>query len=99
MAVAGAPLGMPVMASGVISHTGNSHLLAPTPAIIGGAGGSVMGVASLLLAATLMVSPALAGPLDTAFSWARADRLPIDVNLPWLPCKCDNANARNYVVV
>jgi hypothetical protein len=23
------------------------------------------------------------GPLD----WARADRLPIDVNLPWLPCK------------
>lgn len=30
-----------------------------------------------------------AGPLDAAFSWARADKLPIeiDVNLPWLPCK------------
>lgn len=30
-----------------------------------------------------------AGPLDAALSWARADKLPIeiDVNLPWLPCK------------
>lgn len=27
-----------------------------------------------------------AGPLDS-FSWARADKIPIDVNLPWLPCK------------
>lgn len=29
------------------------------------------------------------GPLDAALSWARADKLPIDidVNLPWLPCK------------
>lgn len=27
-----------------------------------------------------------AGPLD--LTWARADKLPIDVNLPWLPCKC-----------
>lgn len=34
---------------------------------------------------------AYAGPLDAAFDWARADKLPIDidVNLPWLPCKCD----------
>lgn len=31
----------------------------------------------------------VAGPLDAALSWARADKLPIeiDVNLPWLPCK------------
>lgn len=30
-----------------------------------------------------------AGPLDAALNWARADKLPIeiDVNLPWLPCK------------
>lgn len=28
-----------------------------------------------------------AGPLDALTSWARADRIPIDVNLPWLPCK------------
>lgn len=29
-----------------------------------------------------------AGPLDAALNWARADKLPIeiDVNLPWLPC-------------
>lgn len=27
-----------------------------------------------------------AGPLDS-FSWARADKIPIDVNLPWLPCE------------
>lgn len=31
-----------------------------------------------------------AGPIDAALNWARADKLPIeiDVNLPWLPCKC-----------
>lgn len=30
-----------------------------------------------------------AGPIDAALNWARADKLPIeiDVNLPWLPCK------------
>lgn len=27
------------------------------------------------------------GPLDAALSWARADRIQIDVNLPWLPCE------------
>lgn len=34
---------------------------------------------------------ACGGPLDAAFDWARADKLPIDidVNLPWLPCKLE----------
>lgn len=32
------------------------------------------------------IAVVFAGPLDS-FSWARADKIPIDVNLPWLPCK------------
>lgn len=33
----------------------------------------------------IIVSLSEAGPLDVALSWARADKIPIDVNLPWLP--------------
>lgn len=40
-----------------------------------------------LLGITITFHSTNAGPLDAAFSWARADRLPIEVNLPWLPCK------------
>lgn len=36
----------------------------------------------------VIITPVFSGPLDAAFSWARADNLPIEVNLPWLPCKC-----------
>lgn len=35
----------------------------------------------------IIVSLSEAGPLDVALSWARADKIPIDVNLPWLPCE------------
>lgn len=31
--------------------------------------------------------PSHSGPIDAALNWARADRIPIEVNLPWLPCK------------
>lgn len=42
---------------------------------------------SILLYIWCSISTSQAGPLDTLTSWARADRIPIDVNLPWLPCK------------
>lgn len=46
-------------------------------------------VIALILCLTVGVVHISAGPLDAALSWARADKLPIeiDVNLPWLPCK------------
>ncbi len=44
-------------------------------------------VASLITYLLGAITPINCGPLDTALSWARADRLPIEVNLPWLPCK------------
>ena len=37
-------------------------------------------------AVALLGGGVAAGPLDS-FSWARADKIPIDVNLPWLPCE------------
>lgn len=46
---------------------------------------------SLIIVSAVVLLPldnlVAAGPLDS-FSWARADKIPIDVNLPWLPCKC-----------
>ena len=41
-------------------------------------GASIIIITVFCFAATVQC-----GPLD----WARADRIPIDVNLPWLPCK------------
>lgn len=41
---------------------------------------------SLIIVALVAFGQVLAGPLDS-FSWARADKIPLDVNLPWLPCK------------
>lgn len=35
-------------------------------------------------------NPICGGPVTSVqdpFSWARADRLPIDANIAWLPCK------------
>lgn len=35
-------------------------------------------------------NPICGGPVTNVqdpFSWARADRLPIDANIAWLPCK------------
>ncbi|XP_037029466.1 pancreatic triacylglycerol lipase-like [Bradysia coprophila] len=42
-------------------------------------------VASLITYFLGGIAPINGGPLDTALSWARADRIPIEVNLPWLP--------------
>lgn len=38
-------------------------------------------------------NPICGGPVTSVqdpFSWARADRLPIDANIAWLPCKYCN---------
>lgn len=45
----------------------------------------------------LPVEKVYAGPLDN-FSWARVDKIPIDVNLPWLPCKYSRSvNSRLFM--
>lgn len=38
----------------------------------------------------VIYNPICGGPVTSVqdpFSWARADRLPIDANIAWLPCK------------
>lgn len=58
-------------------------------------------VIALILCLTVDLAHVAAGPLDAALSWARADKLPIeiDVNLPWLPCKFQKSIHFNYLLL